>query len=70
MRGKGRRRGGAHTVGRTSLTLAVIAVIVTCDKRLLDVNRVSDCFAETVTSERHCVGFGMLLSDWINRRGV
>lgn len=42
-----------RTVGRTTLTLAVVAVVISRNGRLVDVDRVSDSFAQTVTGERH-----------------
>lgn len=42
-----------HTVSRATLTLAVIAVVISRSERLLDVDRVGDGFAETVTGNRH-----------------
>lgn len=46
-------RGAALTVGRAGLALAVIAVVVAGEKRSVDVDRVSDGLAETVTRETH-----------------
>lgn len=41
------------TVGRTALTLAVIAVIIGGDGRLVDSRGVGDGATEAVTGERH-----------------
>lgn len=57
-----RRGGTSRTVGRTTLSLAVIAVVVGRNSRLVDVRRVFDSFAKTVTGKRHC---GKDRSDWI-----
>lgn len=43
------------TVGRASLTLAVIAVIIGSNQRCVNVHGVRDGFAEAVSGERHCV---------------
>lgn len=42
-----------HTVGRTGLALAVVAVVVTNEERGLHVDRVGDGLAETVSGKRH-----------------
>lgn len=42
-----------HTVSRPALTLAVIAVVISHNVGLVDVNRVRDGFAEAVTRKRH-----------------
>lgn len=42
-----------RTVGRATLALAVIAVIVSSDSRLFNSRGVSDSAAKAVTSERH-----------------
>lgn len=41
------------TVRRARLPLAVVAVIIARDQRLVDVDRVGDGLAETVTLENH-----------------
>jgi hypothetical protein len=43
----------SHTVGRTALALAVVAVVVANKERLI-VNLVGDGFAKAVSRERHC----------------
>lgn len=43
----------AHTVGRTTLTLAVVAVIVGSDEGLVDLDGVGDRLAEAVSVHRH-----------------
>jgi hypothetical protein len=42
-----------HTVGRSTLALAIITVIVAGEERLVNVHRVGDLFAETMAGERH-----------------
>lgn len=42
------------------MTLAVVAVIVGCDEWLVNVDRVGDGVAETVTLENHLEGLGEL----------
>ena len=42
-----------RTVGRATLALAVIAVVISCGNRLVDVGLVGDGLAETVSSDRH-----------------
>lgn len=42
------------TVGRATLALAVIAVIVGSDQRGVNVHGVRDGFAKAVSGERHC----------------
>ena len=42
-----------RTVGRATLTLAVIAVVIGRGKRLVDVDRVGDGLAETVSGDGH-----------------
>lgn len=44
---------GESTVGRAALTLAVIAVVVTDERGLVDVDGVRDGLAETVSAENH-----------------
>ena len=41
------------TVGGTALALAVVAVVVASEERLLNVSLVGDGLAETVSSKRH-----------------
>lgn len=41
------------TVGRSRLSLAVVAVVISREKRSIDVDRVGDGFAETVSRKRH-----------------
>jgi hypothetical protein len=41
------------TVGRARLALAVVAVVVAGEEGSVDVSRVGDGLAETVSSERH-----------------
>ena len=43
------------TVGRATLALAVIAMIIASDQRGVNVHGVRDGFAEAVSGERHCV---------------
>lgn len=45
---------GDEGVGRATLALAVVAVVVRCDDGLLDLGLVGDGLAETVSGERHC----------------
>jgi hypothetical protein len=47
---------GGRTVSAATLALAVVAVVVASEERSLDVSRVGDGLAETVTSERHVDG--------------
>lgn len=42
------------TVGRTRLSLAVIAVVITSKERSIEVGLVGDGLAEAVSGERHC----------------
>lgn len=42
-----------NTVSRPALALAVVAVVVSDNVGLVDVDRVGDGSAEAVTSERH-----------------
>ena len=42
-----------RTIGRTRLSLTVVAVVVTRDQGLVNVDRVGDGLAETVTLENH-----------------
>ena len=42
-----------HTIGRSALALAVVAVIVAENGRLVNVGSVRDSFAEAVSGERH-----------------
>lgn len=42
------------TVGRATLALAVIAVIIGSDQRCVNVHGVRDSFAKAVSGERHC----------------
>lgn len=53
---EGKEGVGSRTVGRSRLTLAVIAVIVTCEEGSVNVDRVSDGLAEAVSGERHVEG--------------
>jgi hypothetical protein len=48
-----RRRRRRHTIRRPALTLAIIAVIISSQKWLVDINRVRDSFAEAVAGESH-----------------
>jgi hypothetical protein len=41
------------TIGRTRLSLTVVAVVVTREQGLVNVDRVGDGLAETVTLENH-----------------
>ena len=43
------------TVGRATLALAVIAVVIGSDQRGVNVHGIRDGFAEAVSGERHCV---------------
>lgn len=45
-----------HTVGRATLTLAIITVIVSHNGGLVHLNGIGDFLAETVTSKRHDCG--------------
>lgn len=42
------------TVGRATLALAVIAVIIGSDQRGVNVHGIRDGFAKAVSGERHC----------------
>lgn len=48
-----RREGVKLTICRARLPLAVVTMVVTRDQRLVDVDRVGDGLAETVTLENH-----------------
>lgn len=50
-------------VGRAALSLAVIAVIIASEKGLVDVNRVGDSLAKTVSAERHVEYFLVRLGE-------
>jgi len=52
---------GNERVGRATLALAVVTVVVTSEERGVDVNRVGDGLAETVSGERHV---GVFLLNW------
>ena len=45
--------GELRTIGRATLALAVIAMVVTREKGLVDVNSVGHSFAQAMTSENH-----------------
>jgi hypothetical protein len=49
-------KGRGHTVGRTSVALAVIAVVIGDGVWLFGVDAVSHSFTETVTGDRHSLG--------------
>lgn len=44
------------TVGRATLALAVIAMIISSDQRRVDIHGVRDGFAEAVSGDRHDEG--------------
>ena len=45
-----------HTVGRSTLALTVVTVVVASDEWFVHVHGVGDCFAEAVAGERHVDG--------------
>jgi hypothetical protein len=53
--------GQGRTVRRSALALAIITVIVTNDVWFIDVNGVSDCFAETMAVKNHDCGLYVLV---------
>ena len=63
---------GQHTVGRTGLALAVVAVVVGGNEGLVNLGLVGDSTTQTVTGQRHCVELKRLAelekSDWTEDR--
>lgn len=56
-----------HTVGRATLTLAIVAVVVAGEEGSFNVDGIGDGFAETVSGERHagrCYRVVLDLMNW------